>query len=244
MADEEFNDPRLAGVYDVLDGDRRDLSAYLAIAERLGARRVLDVGCGTGTLPLLLAAHGLEVVGVDPAAASLQVARAKAGAGRVTWILGSVDAFHGTDRDLVLMTGNTAQQITEDHRWHDLLAGARRALVPGGHLVFETRDPDARAWEGWTRASTHREVDAGEVGTVETWAEVVAVDLPLVRFRWTWTFEADGATLVSDSTIRFPSTEEVRADLAAAGFSAVDLRAAPDRPGEELVFIARRAAAA
>ncbi len=45
-----------------------------------GTVSVLDVGCGTGTLACLLAARGLEVVAVDPAA-SLAVARRKPGAG-------------------------------------------------------------------------------------------------------------------------------------------------------------------
>src|SRR5438552_3032086 len=48
-----------------------------------GARTVLDIGCGTGTFACLLAGRGLEVIAVDPAAASLEVARRKPGAGRV-----------------------------------------------------------------------------------------------------------------------------------------------------------------
>ena len=51
---------------------------YAAIVDELGARSVLDVGCGTGTFALLLAARGIEVVGVDPAVASLDVARGQA----------------------------------------------------------------------------------------------------------------------------------------------------------------------
>jgi len=41
---------------------------------------VLDIGCGTGTFACLLGARGIEVVVVDPAGASLDVARAKPGA--------------------------------------------------------------------------------------------------------------------------------------------------------------------
>ena len=81
MADALFEDPRLARVYDPLDPDRDDLLVYAAIAAEFGARSVLDIGCGTGTFACLLAGRGLDVIGVDPAGASLDVARAKPGAG-------------------------------------------------------------------------------------------------------------------------------------------------------------------
>lgn len=111
MPDEEFAHPKLAAIYDALDPDRSDLDTYVGVAHELRARRVLDVGCGTGTLALELAACGCDVVAVDPAAASLVVARAKSGAQRVRWVEGDATSLSIADRDLATMTGNTAQAI-------------------------------------------------------------------------------------------------------------------------------------
>ena len=79
MSDALFNEPRLARIYDLVEGERGDLDPYLAMVSEFGARSVLDVGCGTGTFACLLADRGIESVGVDPAAASLEIARAKPG---------------------------------------------------------------------------------------------------------------------------------------------------------------------
>jgi 2-polyprenyl-3-methyl-5-hydroxy-6-metoxy-1,4-benzoquinol methylase len=50
---------------------------YVAMAGEFGARTVLDIGCGTGTLACLLGQAGQVVTAIDPAAASLAVARRK-----------------------------------------------------------------------------------------------------------------------------------------------------------------------
>ena len=94
MLDAIFAHPRLASVYDAFDGPRDDLAAYVAIAGELEADRVLDVGCGTGCLAILLAGTGRTVVGVDPAPASLEIAKAKGGAAAVTWIQGDARRIH------------------------------------------------------------------------------------------------------------------------------------------------------
>ncbi|MER7849790.1 class I SAM-dependent methyltransferase [Kitasatospora sp. NPDC096077] len=240
MADECYGHPQLAAVYDPLDPDRPDLDAYLLLAEELGARRVLDIGCGTGVFALLLAGRGIEVVGVDPAAASVEVARAKPGGERVQWIHGDVDELPVLHVDLATMTANVAQAIADPQDWRQTLHGARRALRPGGHLVFETRDPAARGWEEWTRERSHRVTELAGVGAVENWVELLEVSGPLVTFRQTYVFGADGQVLTSDSTLRFREREEVERDLAAAGFALEEVRGAPDRPGRELVFLARR----
>ncbi|WJV44864.1 class I SAM-dependent methyltransferase [Streptomyces flavofungini] len=239
MAADHFQDPRLAALYDPLDPDRGDLDPYLRLAEELGARQVLDIGCGTGVFALLLAARGVDVVGVDPAGASLDVARAKAGAERVRWIHGDATALPPLRADLATMTANVAQAITDPGEWRATLEGARTALRPGGHLVFETRVPARRAWEEWNREASYGVTDVPGVGAVESWVDLVGVEGPLVTFRWSYLFASDGQVLTSDSTLRFREREEVEADLADAGYALVDVRDAPDRPGREFVFLAR-----
>jgi SAM-dependent methyltransferase len=228
----EFDDPRIAGVYDLFDSDRSDLDLYLGIITELGASSVLDLGCGTGTLAIMLACSGHDVTGVDPAGAMLDVARAKPGADRVRWIHGDVTAVPpDVSVDAVTLSGNAAQAILADADWHRTLEAVRNALLPGGHFVFETRDPSMRAWESWNREQSYAVVDG-----IESWEEVTRVEWPLVTFDSTTVFP-DGTHVVATSTLRFRDRAEVERDLRSAGFSVVDVRDAPDRPGREFVFV-------
>ncbi|MGW0775413.1 class I SAM-dependent methyltransferase [Streptomyces sp. NPDC002835] len=240
MTDECFGYPRLAAIYDRLDPDRSDLDVYLRMTEEFGAGRVLDIGCGTGVFGLLLADRGIEVVGVDPAQASIDVARAKPGSERVRWIHGDATALPPLCVDLATMTANVAQAVVDPGTWQRTLRGARQALRAGGRLVFETRDPARRAWEEWNRESSHAVTEIPGVGAVESWVRLTEVSGPLVSFRWTYVFAADGRVLTSDSTLRFRERAEVEKDLAGHGYVVEDVRDAPDRPGREFVFVARR----
>ena len=240
MADDCFAHPRLAAIYDPLDPDRSDLDAYLQMTEEFEARRVLDIGCGTGVFALLLADRGTEVVGVDPARASIEVARAKPGSERVRWICGDATDLPPLQVDLATMTANVAQAIVDPQAWQKTLRGAREALRPDGHLVLETRNPAGRAWEEWNRESSYRVTEIPRVGPVESWVQLMEVSRPLVTFRWTYRFAVDGQVLTSDSTLRFRERDEVERDLDSHGYVVDDVRDAPDRPGKEFVFLARR----
>jgi ubiquinone/menaquinone biosynthesis C-methylase UbiE len=118
-------DSRLAELYDVVEDDRSDLDAYVAIVAELHASSVLDVGCGTGTLACRLALGGIDVVGLDPADASLNVARRKAGADRVRWMHGSAPDLPSLGVDLALMTGNVAQVGADPSRARQRRRGKR-----------------------------------------------------------------------------------------------------------------------
>jgi len=241
VVDAIFSERRLANIYDDVDSDRSDLDAYIAMIDEFNARSVLDIGCGTGTLACLLAGRGIEVTGVDPAAASLEVARRKPYADRVQWLAGDATTLPPLQVDMVTMTGNVAQVFLTDEDWASTLRAARAALKSAGLLVFEVRDPAREGWREWNREQSSRHLEIPGVGGVETWTDLTDVHLPFVSFRMTFVFETDGAVLTSDSTLRFRSRDEIVESLRRADLIVKDVREAPDRPGREFVFVAEAA---
>ena len=88
--------------------------------------RIADLGCGTGSLSLLLAAEGHEVTGLDFSAAMIDVARGKA-----------IDA----DPPLTFVVGDAADPK---------LPGGSYDVVLVRHVLWAMSDPDA-ALERWFR---------------------------------------------------------------------------------------------
>ena len=194
----EYDHPSIAAAYDAENGWGRDDDFFLALADETPGSRVLDLGCGTGRLTVALAASGHAATGVDPARAMLAAARAKPGAERVTWIEGTAAAAPRQAFDLALMTSHVAQVFVGDEEWSDTLGELARALVPGGRLAFDSRDPAARAWEDWTGVTS-----VGESTVSFTSTNV----LP------------DGSILAVDSVLRFRTEPELRESLESAGFT-------------------------
>jgi len=235
-----YDRARLAALYDPLDPDRSDLEVYADIVAELGARRLIDLGCGTGTFALMLAGRGIRVTAVDPDEDAVAVARHKEGADAVEWVVGDASDLAPLSANVVTMTANVAQYFLTDAEWDAALAAIREALLPRGHLVFESRRPEARAWDRWTPERTRAEADVEGYGHVRSWQQVLDVTDHLVTFRTSNAFE-DGSVIEVDTTLRFRTEEELRVSLAAAGFETLEVRDAPDRPGREFVFIARTA---
>jgi SAM-dependent methyltransferase len=242
----EFEEPRLVEVYDATCPWSRDDDFFVSVVEEVGpARRVLDLGCGTGRLALGLAARGHTVTGVDPASASLAAARAKPDAERVTWIEGTSSALPDAAFDVVVMTSHVAQFFVGDTELAEVLADVHRALVPGGRLTFDARDPDDRGWERWSER-WDRTVALPGGGAVAQSVEVTRVDGDLVSHALRYRFD-DGTDLVSEATLRFRPEDELRRSLVAAGFVVEAVfggwqrEPVGDGDGELLVVARRRA---
>ena len=218
MRHAEFNHPVLVQVYDAMFGWSRDDDFFMSVVNATPAVRVLDLGCGTGRLALAMAAAGHVVTGVDPARSSLEAARVKPGAERVTWIAGSSGVLPDAAFDVAVMTSHVAQFFVTDEQWDQALADLKRALVPGGRLTFDSRDPRARGWKQWNPADSRRQVSLPGGRSVTATIDVDAVTDHVVSFTIRYSL-SDGQTLASTGDLRFRTESELRSSLATAGFT-------------------------
>jgi ubiquinone/menaquinone biosynthesis C-methylase UbiE len=214
----EFNDPRLVAVYDAECPWSRDDDFFLSVVNETPGARVLDLGCGTGRLALGLSAAGHMVTGVDPAGSSLTAARAKPGADQVTWVEGTSADLPEAAFDVAVMTSHVAQFFVTPETWQRTLADLKRALVPGGRLTFDSRDPRAQKWADWNPIDSRRQITLPDGGEVTAWTEVTQVKDRVVDFTIHYLMSA-GDELTSEGTLAFRTEDEVRASLLDAGFA-------------------------
>lgn len=125
-ADHGLRDPRVREVW------RGLLLAHLPAAPAA----VADIGCGTGSLSVLLAAEGYAVTGLDFAPAMIRAARAKARAADVTarFVLSdaAAPALPPASFDVVLVRHVLWAMPDTDQA----LAAWLRLLLPGGTLAL------------------------------------------------------------------------------------------------------------
>ena len=241
---QHYVDPRLVALYDIENTRDADTDFYVRLASDLDARTIIELGCGTGRLTLDLLADGRLIIGVDPAPTMLACARRKPGAEQVRWVEGDSSALGTPGADLVIMTGNVAQVFLDDAEWAATLRDIHAALRPGGHLAFESRNPDDRPWERWNREATHEQFDSPN-GPMECWLELVSVGDSRVHLVGHNVFKATGEVVVASEELRFRALPELIDSLVKAGFTVEHVYGDWDRgplsvTSRAMVFIARR----
>ena len=221
-----------------------DVSFYVEEARRAGGP-VVELAVGTGRIAIPTAAQGIRVIGIDSSPGMLEVCHERAELAGVASLLdlrlGDLLEPPVDERvRLVTCPFRSYLHLLGDEERLRALGAARELLVPGGRLVFESRDPARAAWLEWTRDQTYRRVVVPGAGPVETWTDLTAVEGNLVSFRTTFVLGRRGTVLTSDSTLRFRSHDELTHSLLAVGLVVDEVRSAPDRPGREFVFITHR----
>ena len=246
-ADEVFEDSLFASLYDHFNGWDVCDDFYFGLARTLNSgARVLDLGCGTGLLACRIAGEGLAVTGVDPAEGMLSVARARAGAERVSWIKSLGQTLRLPERfDLIYMTGHAFQALLTDKDALALLRTARDHLADDGLLAFETRNPTRKAWLSWTPDKRRSAVTADH-GEVEEYFDTKAdPDTGIVDLAAHYRFADTGKTIIGRSRIRFVGFDPLKRLLTAAQLAPVTWYGDWDRSpltetSREFIGLARR----
>lgn len=173
---------------------RREWPLLAEVLAAAPARRVLDLGCGTGEHTRLLADHGYEVVGIDRSEAMISKAREAGEPSGVRFVVGDLRrvgdlAVLGSFGAAVCL-GNTLPHLSAPEDLDPFAEGLARVLLPGAPLLLQVLNYD-RIFERGERhlPLNFRAAPEGEEG------ELVFLRLMTPR--------PDGTVIFNPSTLRY-----------------------------------------
>ena len=224
-----------------------EIADYYAriLGEMTDGKRLLDMGCGTGSLTVRLAERGFDVIGQDASPDMLTFAAAKSD--KVTWICQKMEETElGEQVDAIVSTLDSVNHLPDRAAAERCFRRAAENLKSGGAFVFDVNT-----------IRKHRET-LGD--------NTFVYDVDGVYCVWTNTFdptdngvgieldlffeEEDGCYSRGGESFREIafSEQELREMLAAAGFEVVNVWGyltfgAPNENSDKLLIAARKTAA-
>jgi SAM-dependent methyltransferase len=235
----------MAPVYDAFTG-HYESEAWIAdlvkLLERHGltGKRLLDVGCGTGTSFLPMLAQDWEVTGCDISAAMLGHAREKAGEAVELVIADMLELPELGEFDLVWALDDAINYLLSPEELGRALAGMRANLGPTGLLLFDVNE--LQAYRTFFAETTVIEREGRRL----IWRGMASPDVPPGSICESQMEIAPGEVLTHRQR-HFPEAE-VQAALAQAGLECLDvyghgLDGIPTQPLEathtKAIYIAR-----
>ncbi len=210
----------MAPVYDDFTG-HYESEAWIAdlvkILERhaLTGKRLLDVGCGTGTSFMPMLAQGWEVTGCDISPAMLELAREKAGEKVQLAVADMLELPDFGEFDLVWALDDAINYLLSPEELARALAGMRANLAPTGLLLFDVNE--LQAYRTFFAETTVVEREGREL----IWRGLASADVPPGSICESEMEVAPGEVLTHRQR-HFPEAE-VRAALAQAGLECLDV---------------------
>jgi ubiquinone/menaquinone biosynthesis C-methylase UbiE len=215
--DRLYSDPELVQFYDLDNAWGPDHALCARMAAE--ARSVLDLGCGTGRLAAAIADGKREVVGADPAAAMLDVARQRPGGEMVAWIEADARTLRLNRRfDLIVLTGHAFQVFLTPEDQVAALTTIALHLNPRGRFIFDSRNPAAEEWRLWVPGVSDWELTHPTLGRVAAWNEAAHDPATgIVTYETHYRIVQSGRHLRAESRIRFTAKDKLEALIAEAG---------------------------
>ena len=166
-------------------GARSALAHLVELAAPGAGERVLDLGCGTGTLVVLMAAHcpGLIITALDPDPNALARTRCKVQRAGfdATIVQGYADAIAAPDAAFDLVVTSFMLHHLEPAGRHAALADAHRVLRPGGRLFALDFAPPGTRSRGRIARLLHGDDDLGHTPAQLLDAELTAAGFERAR---------------------------------------------------------------
>ena len=238
----------LAVNYDRLTNDvdyRQTVGFYKEILAREGChpRTAVDLACGTGSVTLLLAQEGLQVIGVDLSPEMLCVAYQKAQELEkpplfVCQDLSRLQLPRGVD--LAVCALDSLDYILDPEACAEAIRRVYKVLNPGGIFIFDVNTPEKlRSMDAQVFLDEDDDVYCVWRGSFDEETNICSYGMDLFQRRgdvWHRSFEEHCEYAYSE--------EQLRSFLKSAGFNHIRVYAdrcfEKPRPGEQRIYFSAR----
>ena len=238
----------LAASYDRLTNDvdyEATVEFYMQILEKEGLRprTAADLACGTGSVALLLAQKGMQVVGVDMSEEMLTQALQKAenAENRPLFVCQPLQELHLPKAvDLAVCALDSLDYITDPQDCKKAISRIYKHLNPGGCFIFDVNTPEKlRAMDGQVFIDEDEDVFCVWRGEFDEQTNICSYGMDLFQRegeQWYRSFEEHREYAYS--------AEELVDYLKQAGFTSIgvyaDRRFEAPGPGEQRIYIKAR----